>query len=134
MTEIKVYYADTDAGGVVYYGTYLRFLEIARTEFFQAHGQSITDLLQQGYVFVVTEVHIKYKSPAGIGDTLQVSTKLRRMTSVRVIFEHEIRNKSDNRLVAGAMVKLGCCSTSTFKPARVPLSFHSVFEQLIEPE
>ncbi|MFQ5646410.1 MAG: acyl-CoA thioesterase [bacterium] len=125
--EVKVYYADTDAGGVVYYGTYLRFLEVGRTEFLQSGGLSVTELLEEGYVFVVTEVNIKYKSPAGLGDILEISTRLREIGHARVTFEHEIRKKADNRLTARATVRLGCCSTRKLKPVKLPSSFHSAF-------
>ena len=71
---MRVYYEDTDSGGVVYYANYLKFMERARTEWLRAHGFEQTELMREhGVIFVVRDVHISYLRPAVFNDLLQVS-------------------------------------------------------------
>jgi acyl-CoA thioester hydrolase len=118
MVEVKIYYHDTDCGGVVYYANYLKYLEEARTEFFAEKGLSIKDLAGSGTVFVVLRQEIEYKSPAFYGDLLQIYTRISHSTPVRIEFEHEIK-KPDGQLVCFARTLTACVSNS-LKPKPVP--------------
>ncbi|MDP2783622.1 MAG: YbgC/FadM family acyl-CoA thioesterase, partial [Sulfurimicrobium sp.] len=74
---VRVYYEDTDSGGVVYYANYLKFMERARTEWLRVHGFEQTDLMREhGVIFVVRDVHITYLRPAVFDDLLQVTVSV----------------------------------------------------------
>lgn len=81
--KIKVYYEDTDAGGVVYYGNYLRYMERARTEFLMDSGINVAEFHDAGYFFVVTHVDIKYKRPAKLGDIIEVTTEITELRNLK---------------------------------------------------
>ena len=116
--QVKIYYHDTDAGGVVYYANYLKFLEEARTEFFASRGISIKDLTLQGTLFVVARQEIDYKSPAFYGDILDVGAAISNTSAVRVEFEHEIKNQN-KQLVVKAKTTLVCVDKN-LKPKAIP--------------
>ena len=79
--EKRIYYHDTDAGGVVYYGRYLSFLEEARTELLDQTGLTVKDLNDRGYLFAVRKCMITYKAPARYGDIILCDAKIIRMTA-----------------------------------------------------
>ncbi len=114
----KIYYHDTDCGGVVYYSNYLKFLEEARTEFFSEKGFSIKELAQKGVLFVVARQEIDYKAPAAYGDILEIKTRVAETSAVKIVFENEIYNQ-DNRLIAKAKTVLVCVD-SNLKPKAIP--------------
>jgi tol-pal system-associated acyl-CoA thioesterase len=72
--DVKIYYEDTDCGGVVYYANYLRYMERARTEYLASRGYSVKTLMDQGTIFMVFRVEIDYKAPARYGDTIEIET------------------------------------------------------------
>ena len=76
--EKRIYYHDTDAGGVVYYGNYLKYLEEARTEILEKKGLSVLELNRQGYLFAVRKCTITYRSPARYADTPLCNAKLKK--------------------------------------------------------
>lgn len=116
--EVKIYYHDTDSGGVVYYANYLKYLEQARTEFFSEKGMPVKDLADSGTLFVVARQEIDYKSPAFYGDTLRVDTHISNISAVKIEFEHEIK-KANGQLVAKAKT-LTVCVGRDFKPKAIP--------------
>jgi acyl-CoA thioester hydrolase len=71
-----MYYEDTDCGGVVYYANYLRYVERARTEFFESRGVSLRKLMDEGVYFVVVEAALKYLSPGRYGDIMAIETNV----------------------------------------------------------
>ena len=117
--EKRIYYHDTDAGGVVYYGNYLAYLEEARTEFLEKKNLSVAAFLQRGLLYAVSECHIKYRSPARYGETLLCDARLKEVTSVKLIFDQKIFEKQTRRLVAEAEVTLVCLNKD-FKPSPLP--------------
>ena len=76
IIKIKIYYEDTDAGGVVYHANYLRFMERGRTEMLFDMGIDLARLHNENRIFIVTRVDIKYRRPARLGDTVQIKTEL----------------------------------------------------------
>jgi len=116
--KIRIYYHDTDCGGVVYYANYLKYLEEARSEYFEERGLVIKDLLSEGIGFVVARQEIDYKSPAVYGDILEVKTRVGEATFTRVNFEYDIVKES-GQLVASARTVLVFVDKS-FKPKRIP--------------
>lgn len=118
MIEVKIYYHDTDSGGVVYYANYLKFLEQARTEFFAEKGISVKELAESATLFVVARQEIDYKSPAFYADTLQIYTHISHISAAKIEFGHQIK-KRDGQLVAQAKT-VTVCVGSDFKPKAIP--------------
>jgi acyl-CoA thioester hydrolase len=116
--KVRIYYHDTDCGGVVYYANYLKYLEEARSEYFEGRGLIIKDLLKEGVGFVVARQEMDYKSPAVYGDTLEIKTRVSDASLTRVNFEYDIVNQ-DGKLVASAKTVLVFVDKS-LKPRRVP--------------
>ncbi len=114
----KIYYHDTDCGGVVYYSNYLKYLEEARTEFFAEKGCSIKGLAGQGTLFVVARQEIDYRGSAFYGDLLDIQTKIGEMSAVKIIFEHKIYNQN-NKLITEAKTVLVCVDNN-IKPKAIP--------------
>jgi acyl-CoA thioester hydrolase len=97
--EIRIYYEDTDCGGIVYYANYFKYFERARTEFLEQRGLSVLDLAKNGLQFVVAHAHADYRASARYGDTLTVETTVRDIGSASLTFVHVIREKSTGRLL-----------------------------------
>jgi len=116
--KVKIYYHDTDCGGVVYYANYLKYLEEARSEYLEERGLIIKDLLKEGIGFVVARQEIDYKSPSFYGDVLEVKTRVTEVSKARVNFEYDIV-KQTNQLVASAKTVLVFVDKE-FKPKRIP--------------
>jgi acyl-CoA thioester hydrolase len=117
--EKKIYYHDTDCGGVVYYGRYLNYLEEARTEYLENRGISVKAIAIQGFFFAVRSCNIVYKSPARYGDVLVCDAVLRDQTPAQIIFIQEIKQKNSGKLVAKAEVALVCLDNA-FHPVAIP--------------
>ena len=116
---IRVYWEDTDAGGVVYHGSYVRFLERARTEWLRAGGVGQQDLrAAEDVVLAIRDMTLDFRSPARLDDELQVSVAMteRRTASLRVVQEI---SRGDRVLVA-AVVRVACLTASTFRPRPLP--------------
>ena len=114
-----IYYHDTDAGGVVYYANYLKYLEEARSEFFSQAGVSLKDLSRQGVWFVVARVEVNYRHPAFYADVLEVENKIAEITAVRIVFLQKIIREPAT-LICEAKTTLVCVDQS-FKPRAIPL-------------
>jgi acyl-CoA thioester hydrolase len=104
--EIRIYYEDTDCGGVVYYGNYLKYFERARTEYLEERGLSITGLMKKGTVFVVVHAEVDYRSPARYGDRLVIETVVSDMTAASFTFSHVIREQENQRVVVEGSARL----------------------------
>jgi acyl-CoA thioester hydrolase len=104
--EIRVYYEDTDCGGVVYYANYLRYFEWARTEYLEQRGLSVAELMKEGTTFVVVHAELDYRSPARYGETLTIETALTEITAASFTFTHVMRERQSQRIVVEGTVKL----------------------------
>ncbi len=97
--RVKIYYEDTDCGGVVYYANYLKYFERARTEYLLAHGISVAELQRQGLYMVVTHAEVMYRAAAHYGETLEIDTTASAARKTGVTFSHTIREADSRRLV-----------------------------------
>jgi len=104
--EIKIYYEDTDCGGVVYYANYLKYFERARTEYLELRGHSVAALMEQGVIFVVVRAELDYCAPGRYGDTLLVETEVGDVTRAALTFSHVIREKVSGRVVVKGSARL----------------------------
>lgn len=117
--KIRIYYEDTDCGGVVYYANYLKYLERARTEFFENKGIDITGLKSEGIQFVVAQASLDYKSPAFYADILDIQTKVIETSAVKFQLAYIIKkDKTDQTLVEAATTMV--CVNKDLKPTRLP--------------
>ena len=117
--EKKIYYHDTDAGGVVYYGNYLKYLEEARTEFLEKKGLTIRRLHACGFLYAVRKCDLIYRSPARYGDTIICDASFKKVTAAQLFFEQHIYNKEDGRLLVESEVTLVSLNKD-FKPVPIP--------------
>jgi len=119
--QVRVYFEDTDAGGVVYHSRYLNFFERARTEMLRAMGVSQTALKEKhGLIWVVLDINVKFKMAARLDDELLVSAELQWVRGVRQGFRQEMKRKSDGTVVATAELTAVMLHAGSLKPARVP--------------
>ncbi|MHB1187797.1 tol-pal system-associated acyl-CoA thioesterase [Thiobacillus sp.] len=116
---VRVYWEDTDAGGVVYYANYLRFMERARSEWLRAFGFE-QDVLRDeaGVVFVVRRVEIDYLSPARFNDALDVTVGLHEAGRASLVVRQELMRGA--LCLAEAVVTLACVDAVNFKPVKMP--------------
>lgn len=115
----RVYWEDTDAGGVVYHARYLQFLERARSDWLASLGVSQTELRRErGLVFAVTHMEIDFRKPARLEDELAVSVRVQSVGRARMDFTQQIRRGDD--LLIEASVRAACLDAERFAPARMP--------------
>ena len=98
--EIRIYYEDTDCGGIVYHANYLKYFERARTEYLEVRGLSVNTLLKGGTQFYVVRCELDFKSPARYGDTLLVETTLGECRKASMAFTYVVRERASGRVVA----------------------------------
>ncbi len=117
--QARVYYEDTDAGGVVFYANYLKFMERARTEWLRGLGFEQDELMaSEGLVFAVSSVQMDFLKPARFNDLLNISVVVKRLGKASVSVYQEIHRNSE--LLNRADVKLACVNMETFTPQRIP--------------
>jgi len=118
----KIYYHDTDAGGVVYYGAYLKHFEEARTEYFRSLGIDLVEYSKNGIIFPVVHLEIDYKSPARYGDEVRIFTKPEKVGNASLNFIQEIK-RGETTLVICKIV--WACVNKDLKPTRIPEAIRS---------
>jgi acyl-CoA thioester hydrolase len=118
---VRIYYEDTDAGGVVYYANYLKFMERARTEWLRSLGFEQDQLLRQdGIIFAVRHVEVGYHQPARFNDALQVSASLLMRGRASLTFYQEVVRTSDSAVLSAGKIKTACVDIKTMRPTPVP--------------
>ena len=132
---VRIYYEDTDAGGVVYYANYLKFLERCRTEWLRAIGHDQADLLRDpGIAFVVRSVALDYLKPARLDDLLTVSLEVERITKSQIFFGQHIRRSmpdgaGEEELLSGR-VQIVCVNAAKMKITSIPVELRTQLEAL----
>ena len=116
---VRVYYEDTDAGGIVYYANYLRFAERARTEYIRALGCTQSEALEEEKCgFTVRHVEIDYKKPAKLDDTLIITCELREAKGAAAVMYQEVLRGDD--VLATITVKVAYINLAKLRPVRIP--------------
>jgi len=118
-----VYLDDTDAGGIVYHGNYVKYFERARTEMLREKGILLQDLLDKNISFAIRRIELDYIKPAKMDDQLVVKTKMLQLKRATATFCQEIVNHQEVTLCK-AMVKVACIDTETMKPIAIPHYIH----------
>ena len=130
--DVRVYYEDADAGGVVYHSNYLNFMERARTEWLRSLGFEQTELkTEMGVMFVVRALKLEYKKPAYFNDALSVITTI--VKTGRSLLEFEQTIIRGDELLTEATVALVCVDANQFKPTPIPAEIRNAM-QIMEPE
>ena len=115
----RVYWEDTDGGGVVYYANYLKFLERARTEWLRSLGIVQTELVKDpGIIFVVASLNIDYRRPARLDDALVITSSCMQDGAACLRFDQRILRNDE--LLVEASVRVACLDAASFRPKRLP--------------
>ena len=117
---VRIYYEDTDAGGIVYYANYLKFFERARTEWLRQagiHQQLIAE--QEQAMFVVKSTSMDYHLPAKLDDELSITVKVEKLGRASILFSQQ--GWRANQCLFSALIKVGCVDTQTIRPRAIPL-------------
>ncbi|MBE0613361.1 MAG: tol-pal system-associated acyl-CoA thioesterase [Burkholderiales bacterium] len=123
--QVRVYYEDTDIGGVVYYANYLKFFERARTEWLRSYGVNQDKLAQEeGLIFVVRRATLEFDRPARLDDLLEVTVEPLKIARVYIELKQEVR--SGAQVIARAEVRVACLNQQSFKPVAMPQYLRSV--------
>ncbi|WP_234192217.1 MULTISPECIES: tol-pal system-associated acyl-CoA thioesterase [Pseudacidovorax] len=129
--DIRVYWEDTDAGGIVFYANYLKFMERARTEWLRAMGvqqQLLRD--ETGGMFVVTETQVRYHRPARLDDLLCVSAELKHMGQASITLSQQVVLAADPAYkLAEGTIRIGWVEAATLRPLRMPATLLGTLER-----
>ncbi|MEN9550685.1 MAG: tol-pal system-associated acyl-CoA thioesterase [Limnohabitans sp.] len=120
---IRIYWEDTDAGGIVFYANYLKFFERARTEWLRSLGiQQQALKAQSGGMFVVSETQIKYFSPARLDDLLEVTARTAEAGRASMVLAQQawLTVDGERQLLAEGTIRIGWVDSQTLKPGRIP--------------
>ena len=128
---VRVYYEDTDSGGVVYYANYLKFFERARTEFLREfefeQDRLITD---HDVIFAVRSIQADYIRPAVFNDMLRVVSEIKELKKASLTFNQLIERENDGDVLCKGECKVACLSASSMKPKPIPSFMLEIFEKL----
>jgi len=125
--EYRIYYEDTDAGGVVYHANYLGYFERGRTEYFRERGLSVAELARDGHVFPVVRLEIDYRAPAVLDDLVRVETEVLKIGKTSFTLGQQVVRSFDDKLLACGKVTLVCVSPA-MKAKRLPKELLQVLE------
>ncbi|MEG3767172.1 tol-pal system-associated acyl-CoA thioesterase [Alteromonas sp. 14N.309.X.WAT.G.H12] len=117
--SVRVYYEDTDAGGIVYYANYLKFMERARTEWLRELGYEQDRLMEQSVAFVVKRVEMNNHAPARFNQLLSIESQIVELKGASMTFRQEIKDLQDQCLVS-ADIKIACVDPTVMKPRKLP--------------
>ena len=127
---IRIYIEDTDAGGIVYYVNYLKFMERSRTEFLRSLGYHKAAILGGGLLLVVHAANVEYHRPARLDDELCVTTKVVKVARTYVEFKQQVL-RNDETLCTG-MVRIACVNAAAMKPLALPADLRNQLTHFIE--
>lgn len=116
----RVYYEDTDAGGIVHYVNYLKFMERARTEWLRGLGFAQSTLAGEDVLFVVHSSEVRYRAPARLDDEVLVSADVIELNRASLRFNQQVRRAADATLLCEGQFLVACVRTNSFKPRAIP--------------
>jgi acyl-CoA thioester hydrolase len=120
---VRIYWEDTDAGGIVYYANYFRFMERARTEWLRSLGIEQESLrIEHGMLFVVVSAEAAFHRPARYADILQVTCRVQKATRASLTLQQDIVRSSDALLLVSGSVRVACLDAEKFRPRPLPPS------------
>lgn len=128
--KIRVYIEDTDAGGIVYYVNYLKYMERARTEFMRTLGYGKNYIFNSGLMFVVRDLAVTYMLPAQLDDELEATSTIAQLRGAGMVFHQSVRR--GEALLARAEVTIACVDRFAIKPRRLPREMVARFKALAQ--
>ncbi len=128
----KVNFYDTDAMAVVHHSNYIRWFEIGRVEFLRAAGITLTEMMEDGYVFPITEVSAKYVNSAYFDDELIIETTPVALTKAKMAFSYRVLRKSDDTLLVTGFTQNVFTSKETGKITRLPAKYYERLQKALE--
>lgn len=128
---VRVYVEDTDAGGIVFYANYLKYLERARTEWVRTRGIALRGRLEEGIAFVVHSLNMRYFQPAFLDDELQISADLLSATRTTMTFQQEAVRSVDGATLVAAEIKLACVQLPSGRPRRIPGDVNTAVQETL---
>jgi acyl-CoA thioester hydrolase len=127
--DIRVYYEDTDAGGIVFYANYLKFMERGRTEWLRSQGFDQSRLASEsGYVFVVAGLDMAYRKPARLDDVITIRSRVTRVGRASIHFAQ--RAERSGELLAEGNIQVCCVGADSLKPAELPPELRAILESI----
>ena len=129
---VRVYIEDTDAGGIVFYGNYLRFFERARTDFLRSIGIEQSSTIENNMIFVVRHMSVDYKLPARLDDVLSVSCAVKTIRQTRIIFTQSATRSADGVNLVNGEVEVVAVSVDTLKPRALPKKLLNALQMTVE--
>lgn len=125
----RVYYEDTDAGGIVYYVNYLKFMERARTERLRHLGFAQSQLAGENLLFVVHSAEARYHAPARLDDEIYVTAEVVELNRASLRFLQQVRRRNDEALLCEGRFVVACVRADNLKPRAIPQSLRSAFAE-----
>ncbi|MBO7185962.1 MAG: acyl-CoA thioesterase [Alistipes sp.] len=132
-TQIRVEYHHTDQMGIVHHSNYVKFFEVARTEWLRAAGLTYAEMERRGVMMPIVDVHIKYRMPAYYDELIRVKAMVEQMPMARMTFNYEIHGE-DGREIASGSTTLGFIDSVTRRPQRAPQWLMEVLEREFNKE
>lgn len=129
--EQKVYYSDTDAYGVVWHGSYLRWLEMGRVELCEKMGYDLTELQAQNITLPVVNINVRYRSSAKLNDEMIIETSIQKFNSLSVTFEQKIVNKDNSKSFVEAIVDVVAIDNNGKLYRKMPQILIEAFEKAV---
>jgi len=132
---IRVYYEDTDAAGVVYYASYLKFFERARTEWLRALGFEQRGLAELGVAFVARSVSVEYLKPARLDDALNIVSEIGSVGRAQIVFAQRVLRDGPQagegaELLLTSTMRIACIEPAGMRPAAMPKDIYEIFKAL----
>ncbi len=134
VTEHHVNFYDTDAMAVVHHSNYIRWFEIGRVEYLRAIGITLNELMEDGFVFPITEVRAKYVSPGKFDDVVQIETMATALTKAKMAFDYRILRKSDGELMVMGHSQNVFTRQDTGKITRLPDKYYTLLKAAMDNE
>lgn len=128
---VRVYIEDTDAGGIVYYVNYLKFMERARTELLRSYGYDKPALWSDDAIFVVHSVEVNYRKPAKLSDGLEVTARIVEVGRAYVIFSQQVLR--DGEVLCEGTTKVANVRSDNMKPAALPKEMRALLQEKSTP-
>lgn len=127
---LRVYIEDTDAGGIVYYVNYLKYMERCRTEFLRSLGYHKPAILDGGLLLVVHTAQISYRRSARLDDQLHVSAQIEKLARSYVDFKQQVFRGEE--LLCEGLIRIACVDATVMKPSAIPVDMHRQLDQLFQ--
>jgi len=129
---LRVYIEDTDAGGIVYYVNYLKYMERSRTEFLRSLGYHKPAILDGGLLLVVHAAQINYRRSARLDDQLHITAQIEKLARSYIEFKQQVL-RGDELLCEG-LIRIACVNAATIKPSALPIDMHQQLDQFFHSQ